>query len=105
MACMRASLASHTLYHCEKEGLVTLRITTCVQRQKSGATNHLRDFEMCGVTSSNATCNEALGIVIRATITSRVSNGANALIDLQVPKMSTGLITEDQQNRVAKAFI
>ena len=53
---------------------------------------------MCGVTSSNATCNEALGIVIRATITSRVSNGANALIDLQVPKMSTGLITEDQQN-------
>ena len=62
-------------------------------------------FEMCGVTSSNATCNEALGIGIRATITLRVSNGANALIDLQVPKMSTGLITEDQQNRVPKAFI
>ena len=77
---------------------MTLRTTSCVQRQKSGATNHLRDFEMCGVTSSNA-CNEALGIVIRATITSRVSN---ALIDLQVPKMSTGLITEDQQNRVPK---
>ena len=83
---------------------MTLRTTSCVQRQKSGATNHLRDFEMCGVTSSNATCNEAL-FNIRATITSRVSNGANALIDLQVPTMSTGLITEDQQNRVPKAFI
>ena len=42
---LRVSLASHTLYHCEKEGLVTLRTTSCVQRQKSGATNHLRDSE------------------------------------------------------------
>ena len=80
---------------------MTLRTTSCVQRQKSGATNHLRDFEMCGVTSSNATCNEALFYAI----TSRVSNGANALINLRVPTMSTGLITEDQQNRVLKAFI
>ena len=62
----------------------------------------VRDFEMCGVTSSNATCNEAL---FYATITSRVSNGANALINLRVPTMSTGLITEDQQNRVPKASI
>ena len=78
---------------------MTLRTTSCVQRQKSGATNHLRDFEMCGVTSSNATCNEA------STITSRVSNGANALIDLQVPTMSTGLITEDQQNSTEGIYI
>ena len=88
---MTSSLASHTLYHCEKEGLVTLRTTSCVQRQKSGATNHLRDFEMCGVTSSNATWNEAL---FYATITSRVINGANALINLRVPTMSTKLSTE-----------
>ena len=27
--------------------------------QDSGAANHLRDFEMRGVTSSNTTCNEA----------------------------------------------
>ena len=57
---------------------------------------------MCGVTSSNATCNEAL---FYATITSRVSNGANALIDLQVPTMSTGLITEDQQNSTEGIYI
>ena len=73
------SLACHTLYHCEKEGLVTLRTTSCVQRQKSGATNHLRDLEMCGVVSSNATCNEAL---FYATITSRVSSR----VDKRVPK-------------------
>ena len=50
------SLANHTPQSQEKEGLVTLLTTTCVAHQDSGATNHLRCFEMCGVTSSNARC-------------------------------------------------
>ena len=54
---------------------------------------------MRGVNSSNATSNDAL---FYAAITSRVSNGANALITYGCrPTMSTGLITEDQQNTVA----
>ena len=47
------SLASHTLQS-EKEGLVTSRTTTCAARQDSGASNHLRCFEMRVVTNSNA---------------------------------------------------
>ena len=55
---IKLSLASHTLYHCEKEGLVTLRTTSCVERQKSGATNHLRDLDVLPV-ATHATCNIA----------------------------------------------
>ena len=42
-----------------EEGLVTSRTTTCVARQDSGATNHIRCFEMRGVTNSNVRYNEA----------------------------------------------
>ena len=53
------SLAGHTPNREGKGGLVTSRTTTCAARQDSGATNHLRGFEMRGVemrgvTSSNA---------------------------------------------------
>ena len=48
------SLAGRTPNREGKGGLVTSRTTTCAARQDSGATNHLRGFEMRGVTSSNA---------------------------------------------------
>ena len=38
----------------QRNGLVTSRTMTCVARQNSGVSNHLRCFEMQGVTSSNA---------------------------------------------------
>ena len=53
-ACPSCSLAGHTPNREGKGGLVTSRTTTCAARQDSGATNHLRGFEMRGVTSSNA---------------------------------------------------
>ena len=44
------SLAGHTPNREGKGGLVTSRTTTCAACQDSGATNHLRGFEMRGVT-------------------------------------------------------